>query len=680
MKYFFNNKLWIFLVIINSASLIYSSPVVDIDLDEFKDDWNYQTFPDQTPILNSGGKQHNLPPASKRQAKESPDPLQVIDLHDKTNVGNVIGEIGDSVRRKIPCSVCQLAVGMLQTNVRKGEPFELIKTKFVSLCVGFEIQNAIVCNGIIDVFGPEVLPVLNFTTSGPKEICRLALGETCEEVEIPDHQWKIDLPDVKKPEVKEVPLPKPGKPTLKVLHISDTHLDPEYAEGSIANCEEPLCCRTYSSPPKDNDTVVPAGKWGVYDKCDVPEILIENMLQNIVEKHPDIDYIIWTGDLPPHDIWNQTKGESLEILKKSVKQMQDAFPHVPILPALGNHEGIPAGSFPPPWNRHEDHSISWLYEEVNRQWKDWLPASEENTILHGGFYSVLIRPGFRLISLNMNYCHSLNWWLLVNSTDPAKELKWLVHQLQQAEDNGEKVHIIGHIPPGVTDCLKTWSENYYEIINRYENTVVAQFFGHTHADEFEVFYDNDNYKRPTSIAYIGPSVTPFNAQNPAYRIYYVDGEHDSSTWEVIDHETWIMDLQKANDKNEENPVWYKLYSAREDYEMPNLRPKEWNSLIYRMVGDKDLFQRYFRNYHRDSPMSPKYEDQEKLQLLCDLKSGKSQERLHLCHDLESSWDSLARYHYKTVENKNRQCTISPTSFLIFLNIFIVSRLMNKIFY
>lgn len=34
-------------------------------------------------------------------------------------------------------------------------------------------------------------------------------------------------------------------------------------------------------------------------------------------------------------------------------------------------------------------------------------------------------------------------WLLVNSTDPADELKWLVHELENAEINNEKVHIIG---------------------------------------------------------------------------------------------------------------------------------------------------------------------------------------------------------------------------------------------
>lgn len=57
-------------------------------------------------------------------------------------------------------------------------------------------------------------------------------------------------------------------------------------------------------------------------------------------------------------------------------------------------------------------------------------------------------------------------WLLVNSTDPAQELQWLIYELQGAELKGEKVHIIGHIPPGHNDCLKVWSHNYYAIINR----------------------------------------------------------------------------------------------------------------------------------------------------------------------------------------------------------------------
>ena len=31
--------------------------------------------------------------------------------------------------------------------------------------------------------------------------------------------------------------------TLTILHITDTHWDPLYKEGTLANCEDFLCCR-----------------------------------------------------------------------------------------------------------------------------------------------------------------------------------------------------------------------------------------------------------------------------------------------------------------------------------------------------------------------------------------------------------------------------------------------------
>lgn len=57
----------------------------------------------------------------------------------------------------------------------------------------------------------------------------------------------------------------------------------------------------------------------------------------------------------------------------------------------------------------------------------------------GGFYALSPRPGLRLISLNMNFCSRENFWLMINSTDPAGQLQWLVGELQTAEDRGDKV-------------------------------------------------------------------------------------------------------------------------------------------------------------------------------------------------------------------------------------------------
>ena len=54
-------------------------------------------------------------------------------------------------------------------------------------------------------------------------------------------------------------------------------------------------------------------------------------------------------------------------------------------------------------------SMSWLYEEVARQWSHWLPANQTGFVRRGAFYSVLFKPGLRVISINTNFCNDKNW-------------------------------------------------------------------------------------------------------------------------------------------------------------------------------------------------------------------------------------------------------------------------------
>jgi sphingomyelin phosphodiesterase len=59
--------------------------------------------------------------------------------------------------------------------------------------------------------------------------------------------------------------------------------------------------------------------------------------------------------------------------------------------------------------------------------------------------------------------------------------------------------------------------------------VVNQFLGHTHKDEFILFYDTETQERATSVGFFGPSLTPHTNLNLAYKIYTVDGDYDGST-------------------------------------------------------------------------------------------------------------------------------------------------------
>ena len=85
-----------------------------------------------------------------------------------------------------------------------------------------------------------------------------------------------------------------------------------------------------------------------------------------------------------------------------------------------------------------------------------------------------------------------------------------------------KVHILSHVPPGNSECLGAWGREYSRIISRFEDTVAAQFHGHTHYDHFALHYDPANTSRATSVGFISPSVATYTGLSPGYRIYHVD--------------------------------------------------------------------------------------------------------------------------------------------------------------
>jgi len=451
------------------------------------------------------------------------------------------------------------------------------------------------------------------------DYCDIALG--CKTSPNPLITWNITLPQVPKPPVVPPVPPKPDAGKLRILQLTDIHIDFEYQPGAVADCLDPLCCRNQSTPPSHyaNPNTTGAGFWGDYRSCDIPFWTVENMFQYIANNE-DFDYVYWTGDLPPHNVWNQTKSDQLYALAQLSKLFLKYFPNKIIYPTLGNHEAAPCNVFPPPYVKED--SIGWLYSALATNWTaTGLPHYLAPNITSGAFYTMLLRPGFRLISLNMNYCAALNFWLFINSTDPLGQLEWFANVLQYAEDHGEKVHVIGHIYPG--GCLYSWSDNYYRIVNRYENTIVGQFFGHSHNDQFEIFYDTNNLTRATNIAYIAPSVTTFSYMNPGYRIYTVDGFYDGSSWRVLDHETKFMNLTQANLINE--PKWQLEYTAKNTYKLENLFPQDWSRMIDQALQDLDgpIFNYLFTYFVKSSDISRDCDSDCKVQFLCSFKQARS---------------------------------------------------------
>ncbi|KAK6618146.1 hypothetical protein RUM44_002597 [Polyplax serrata] len=514
---------------------------------------------------------------------------------DKTKINKIVDTLilpvppfDKSLESDVTCTGCTAGVNTYRSLIEDGFTRDRIFSLLFKVCADFKIMPPEICSGVLDSYGQVLVEVIDQAenkTAG--EICTYLLNFDCRGEEV---KWNVTFPATPKPPLKTpTPNPNPGKP-LKVLQITDTHWDTQYAEGTWAECKEPLCCRKDNVTPNKNASL--AGKYGGW-KCDIPEITFDDMLTHVKKQHPDLDYILWTGDVPSHDIWSQDKNDTLEILQKTARKLLKAFPKTLIIPALGNHESVPPNMQVPRPNA-TTNPMDWLYDQLYKEWKIWLPANVQQTVRNGAFYTYLIKPNFRIVSMNMNFCYSMNWWLVIDSVDPLNHLQWLIDVLQEAEDKNEKVHIIGHIPPGNKDCLRMWQSNYYKIINRYESTVTAQFFGHTHSEKYELIYDEVKGQRAVAVSYVAPSVTTYTYLNPAYRIYYVEGQNPSnssvSSRYVTDYETWYFDLEKAN--QEGKTEWKKLYSAKEDFNMTSLYPEDWRQFYEKMTKSDELLELY----------------------------------------------------------------------------------------
>ncbi|XP_063162141.1 sphingomyelin phosphodiesterase [Candoia aspera] len=526
--------------------------------------------------------------------------------------------------RNLSCPACRLLFTAVDAGMQMETSLEHIQQLATGICVKLHLAPPNVCQELIRLFGQDMVSIWIHSFLRPAEICGLLLGAHCGHWDILS-SWNVTLPKTPKPPLHPPAPPPPGAPTAHVLFLTDLHWDQHYAPGSNPACKDPLCCR--GGRPQGPG----AGYWGSYSKCDLPLHTLENMLRHLASTGP-YDAAYWTGDIPAHNIWQQTRQDQLHALTTITSLIQKHLGPLPVYPAVGNHESVPVNAFPPPYVLG-NQSSAWLYDAMADAWQQWLPPQALQMLRLGGFYSLPIWPGLRLVSLNMNFCSEGNFWLLINSTDPAGQLQWLVGILQRAEESGEKVHIIGHIPP--SHCLRSWGWNYYRIINRFEGTVAGQFFGHTHLDEFEMFYDEETLSRPVGIAFLAPSVTTYIGLNPGYRIYHVDGIRPSSSYMVLDHETFILNLTEANVPSAV-AQWQHLYSARETYGLPMGFPADWDLLLYRLQTDEQLFRRFWYLRFKGHPPAQPCSDGCKAAMLCALRTGRADDP-KLCQSFKLSF-------------------------------------------
>ncbi|XP_017783886.1 PREDICTED: uncharacterized protein LOC108567753 [Nicrophorus vespilloides] len=532
--------------------------------------------------------------------------------------------------RSLICEGCEAILDALIQERRNGTDRETFVEYLKDVCVQLNIQADYVCEGLLN---SNVDIIMYIIDNKPDLDGHLACPMVLQSLGCREHdpvEWNIEIQGKNTVEKQ-----KGSNEEFKILQISDIHFDPNYQEGSLANCNQPVCCEFDSGLVEKPEDA--AGKWSEYNSCDTPLDLVHATFRHINKQHDDFDYVYFTGDIISHRVWatdvyNNTK-DMITILDATYK----AFGDIPVFPILGNHEPHPLNVWSSEGVTTEAISTQWVYNLIAEEWGKWLPEETKETILKGGYYTVLVKPGFRIIAINSNVCYTFNWWLLFDEVDPFGQLQWMEGVLNEAEKSGESVHILSHVPSGDSTCHIPWAREFRKIIRRYSNTISAIFNGHTHEDEMIIYYDEEEPTKAINVAFNGASITSYADRNPSYKVYSID----KSNFNVLDFDEWIFNVTEANLTPHQDPVWYKLYSFKQAYGVDNMEPQSLADLTVRMASDHNLLDEYFRFNVReaDTAMAKGCDDNCKKFNLCEMVTGLYGDTTQ-CDALMSQWNSL----------------------------------------
>jgi len=236
------------------------------------------------------------------------------------------------------CIACQQI--MAQVAARMKAQQETLSNIAIPFCTALSSALPMpICMGMLKIGSTDVggiFPAINMTGQDGQTLCAFMFG-SCTLPPPP----KLDLNALMKGKTAK---PKQRKASsckrepLKVLHISDYHLDMRYVVGAEAKCTEPICCRVMPYTNISVPIAQPASLFGNY-LCDTPEPLATSLFRNLPKvtgyKWSDFSFGIFTGDLVSHDIWELTEeyvqAENLE----SYQQFFNGMGGVNMYPTLG---------------------------------------------------------------------------------------------------------------------------------------------------------------------------------------------------------------------------------------------------------------------------------------------------------------------------------------------------------
>ncbi|EIM91606.1 sphingomyelin phosphodiesterase [Stereum hirsutum FP-91666 SS1] len=546
---------------------------------------------------------------------------------------SLFDDILSALQNATDCASCQsVLLPPLQTLANLGD--DAWVGNMTAVCQTLQLADDDVCAGTFNRSGRII----------SHDLRQISLNGTTA-VKLCDAVFGLCQPPLVTPFNVTFPKPAPtsatkfissGRQPFQVVHISDVHIDRSYTVGADANCTKNICCRNFAD--ETGPVSEPAQPFG-NSHCDSPGILAQSLIEAMNEIGNDALFSIFTGDVVEGATWLVTEREVTNDLADWNEQMAASL-NLTIFPSIGNHDSVPVNSFPRNTSSSGVHATDdlFVFDTQSAGWEKWINATAADQVDHNsGSYAIVV-PGtsLKIISMNTQYWYKQNYWLYDSDeqiSDTNGLFEFMVEQLQQAEDAGQRAWIIGHIPSGKADLQHDFSNYYNQIVQRYKNTIAAQFAGHSHKDQFEIAYsdfDNQTAETADSIIFIGPALTPTSG-NPAFKFYDVDPD----TFEVMDAKVFMANISDPTFQTA-GPTWELYYSARESYgdlvsaftnttlaPTDSLNASFWHTLTEVFESNDTAFQLWNTRISRGGAVTPCTGDCVST-TICDMRSARSE--------------------------------------------------------
>ena len=428
--------------------------------------------------------------------------------------------------------------------------------------------------------------------------------------------------------------------TFPALLVSDIHFDPFHDPAMVQDLiKAPLSQweSILSAPPSPNQ---PQAFAALQQTChaggvDTPYALLSSSLQAMWSRQPDAKFMTVSGDLIAHAFSckyttlvpgskpSDYQAFVLKTLSFVMGELRARFPGMPVYVALGNNDSA-CGDY------QLDAGSDFLVQSA-KVIALGLPPSQQNKVLkefaQGGYYSVTMEapmPDTRLIVINDVFL-SPKYTTCSGKPDPAAataEMKWLQEELDQARRLGQKVWVMGHIPPGVDPystvaklkdvCGREGPEMFLssdrlaDLLIEHAGVIRLGIFAHSHMDEIRLLEpQNSGPQAPKGDGVaikLVPSVSPVDGNNPGFIV----GRVSQSSAGLQNYQVIAASNQTGIAAN-----WSTEYEFAQTYHEAQFSPSAVKKLIAEFENDHgaktEASRAYIRNFYagdRSSELEP----------------------------------------------------------------------------